>query len=311
MSVQINLFDLNLLRALDTLLQEKSVTRAAERLHVTQQAMSGSLKRLREHFGDDLLVRNGLRLEPTPLGVALLVPVREAMLQIALAVEATPSFEPGEVRRRFRIALSDYTVASFMPRMMERLLAEAPGLGIDVHNMRVTAFSNLASGDLDFTVQPRFWRESQENLPSGLKCSFLYEDDFVCAVDACAHDFDELSVKRYLELPHATTRLHDGRAMAVGVAWTKNGFNPQVAFASTSFSNTLLTLPGTPMVATVQRRLARQFAKVLPIRIHECPFPIDPLQEELYWHERSDDDPAHRFVRDLFAGVGRELSSTG
>ena len=80
--------------------------------------------------------------------------------------------------------------------------------------------------------------------------------------------------------------------------------------ASTSFSNTLLTLPGTRMVATAQRRLIQQFAQFLPIRVFECPFPIDPIKEELYWHERCDDDPAHGYVRTRIEATGSEMAST-
>lgn len=307
MAVQLNLFDLNLLRALDALLRERSVTRAAEQLHVTQQAMSGSLKRLREHFGDELLSRVGLRLELTPLGEALLTPVREAMLQIALAVETTPSFVPGSTRRRFRIALSDYGIMSFLPPLMARLLADAPGIAFEVHEVVATAFAGLEAGDLDLTVQPNLGRLTEESMPPCLRSMPLYTDDFACAVDATMHDSDEMTIERYLALPHAVTRLDGKTKTAVAIAWERHGLNPRQTVTTTTFYATLLMLPGTPMVATAQRNLIRCAARSLPLRLLECPVPIDPLRLELFWHERSDADPGHRFVREACQAVGQGI----
>lgn len=224
MAVQLNLFDLNLLRALDALLHEKSVTRAAETLHVTQQAMSGSLKRLREHFDDELLSRIGLRLELTPLGSALVIPVREAMLQIALAVETKPNFDPRQGRRRFRIAMSDYAVAAFFPNLIARLLTHAPGIVCELHDLVSTAFTDLEAGDLDLTVQPSFWRLRQQELPAGIRSMPLFDDDFACAVDASIHNFEEMTRDRYLSLPHTIVRLNSEFKTVVGDAGSETGF---------------------------------------------------------------------------------------
>lgn len=306
---RLNLFDLNLLRVLDVLLHEKSVTRAAEKLHVTQQAMSGSLKRLREHFGDELLVRVGLRLEPTPLGAALVVPVREAMLQIALAVEATPSFLPAESDRRFGIALSDYGVASFFPHMIARVMAQAPKLGFDIDDVTAATFAGLEAGDLHLSVQPNFLRLRGETAPNDLRWAPLYQDDFVCAIDPSIHDLDALTTELYLLLPHAHTRLPGLTRTAIDNAWDRNGVKPRVAVTTTSFTSSLLMIPGTPMIATVQRFLVRQVAKALPIRMVECPLPIDPLSFELYWHERNDADPGHRWVREQILATGSMMAA--
>ncbi len=308
MGVQLNLFDLNLLRALDALLHERSVTRAAEKLHVTQQAMSGSLKRLREHFEDDLLVRIGLRLEPTSLGNALLVPVREAMLQIARAVETRPHFIPAETRRQFSVAMSEYVVASFMPLLMARLIGSAPGIIVDIHDVSGTVFSSLESGELDLSVQPSFTQLFDEALPSGIRSIPLFADDFACAVDGSLHSFDELTRELYLSLPHAAIRFHGGDTI-VGDAWRRNAITPAVAVTSTSYTNLVLLLPGTPMITTLQRRLIEELSQLAPIRLLECPFPIGPLQQNLFWHERWDDDPAHCYLREQLAAAALDMDA--
>jgi hypothetical protein len=107
--MQFSHFDLNLLRSLDALLAERNVTRASERLFVTQQAMSGALRRLREHFENELLVRVGRQMELTPLARSLALPVREALLKAETALNTQPSFDPVTAKGTVRVAMSDYT----------------------------------------------------------------------------------------------------------------------------------------------------------------------------------------------------------
>jgi LysR family transcriptional regulator, nod-box dependent transcriptional activator len=309
MTLQLSHFDLNLLRPLDTLLTEKSVTRAAEKLCVTQQAMSGSLKRLREHFSDDLLVRIGSRLELTPLGGALVAPVREALLQVGLALETTPCFEPGIARRRFRVAMSDYAALVILPLLLRRLLAQAPAILCDILPLDDLAFVGLDTGELDLCLLPSFWRLHQHEPTEVIRSVPLYEDDFVCAVDASVHTFEDLPLERYLALPHTAVRLNGGHHTIIDDAWVKSGIAPRVVATSTSFSNLIFMIAGTPMVATVQRRLARKLDGNFPMRLFKCPFQIGPLQQELSWHARNDADLAHRYLRDLFLSAARDMET--
>ena len=139
--MQLSTFDLNLLRALDALLRERNVTRAAALQNVTQQAMSGTLKRLREHFSDELLMPVGRGFELTPLGEALIHPVHEAMLQIGRLLEITPTFEPAQSVRRFRIAMSDYAMAMILAPLMSALTRQAPGIVCDVRLLDDAVFT--------------------------------------------------------------------------------------------------------------------------------------------------------------------------
>lgn len=309
MTVQLNLFDLNLLRSLDALLIEKSVTRAAEKVHVTQQAMSGSLKRLREHFGDELLVRIGVRMELTPLGAALVTPVREAILQIGMALGTTPAFNPVTTRRRFRLAMSDYVAVTIFPMVLKRVLAATPGMVCDIHPLDDSAFAGLETGDLDMSILPSFWREREVQRPEGVRSAPLYDDDFVCAIDPIVHTFDEMTLERYLTLPHSAVRMAGGHRTIIDDAWDVNRISPRVAVTTTSYSNVMFVIPGTPMIATVQRRLARLFEGLVPIRFLECPISIGPLNQELSWHSRNDDDPAHAYLRDQLMAAAREMDA--
>lgn len=309
--MQFDLFDLNLLRALDVLLQEKNVTRAAERLNVTQQAMSGSLRRLREHFNDELLLRHGRKLEPTPLGIALSQPIREVMLHVERAMETKPSFDPALARRRFRIAMSDYASMTYLPYLMTGLAA-APGISCDIHLMDVNTPSEIESGKLDFCLLPGTFAKLIEKDPKDLRAQHLFREDWVCVVDRNNELVgDTISVEAYLSLPHNVAHFGDSGRSVVEASWAANQIKPNVVARTASFTSQISMVVGTSLVATTQRRLASIFEKALPIRILECPVAIDELREDLYWHARHDGDPAHRFMREVFASAAAMLSPIG
>ena len=301
--MRLSTFDLNLLRTLDTLLQERSVTRAAERLHVTQQAVSGALKRLREHFNDELLVQIGRRLEPTPLGNALIRPVREVMLHIARVIETQPTFDPARSARRFRIAMSDYSNLIIAPPLMAELSRCAPELACDHRLLGKAMFRDLESGALDFGLLPSHWRLYQDSLSDSIQSMVLFKDDFVCVVDKNNPVGDGLTMDEYASLPHLAMWVGGEVRTIVQNAWAINRLVPRISATSTTFASLVSMTVGTPMVATVQRRLAMRYKECWPIRVLECPMPIETVVEQLNWHERNADDPAHSFMRDCFARV--------
>ena len=125
--------DLNLLVALDALLSEKSVTRAASKLNITQPAMSGALARLRDYFEDPLVVQVGRQMELTPLAVSLVAPVHDIILRIDSAIATEPAFEPRESKRHFSITASDYVIRVFLLDVLKRVHREAPGVSFEFH----------------------------------------------------------------------------------------------------------------------------------------------------------------------------------
>ena len=129
--------DLNLLLALDTLLAERSVTRAAAKLNVTQPAMSGSLARLRDYFEDALIVQVGRTMELTPLAEALVAPIRDIMTRIDAAISTDPQFEPATSKRRFSITASDYVVRVLLLDVMRQVHRVAPSVTFDIHQTTV------------------------------------------------------------------------------------------------------------------------------------------------------------------------------
>lgn len=301
-------FDLNLLNALDALLCEQNVTRAAEKLCVTQQAMSGSLKRLRDYFDDELLILVGRRLRPTTLGKALKMPIRELVLQIALTLETKPHFDPSVSSRHFRIALSDYASITFLPLLIPLLRMQAPGVVCEFSSIDDSVLRNLEEGGLDFCLLPDNWRLYQSTQPRGLRSLTIFEDDFVCVVDRDNPDVsDVLSKRQYAAMAHSVVKFDNGVHSLIEQAWANLRMDINVGATATSFVSMLFMVPGTQLVATAQRKLFDVFAAVLPIRAVECPISIEPLTETLSWHVRNENDPSHQFLRSLMATAGAKI----
>ena len=168
-------------------------------------------------------------------------------------------------------------------------------------------YRELDAGTLDFGLLPSNWRLYQENLPAGICMTPLFEDDFVCVVDRDNSVGDAITADEYAALPHAAMWVGADIRTIVDHAWTINRLVPKISATSTTFTSLVSMVVGTTAVATVQRRRAMRYEGCWPVRVLECPIPIDRLVEQLTWHERNADDPAHRFMRDSFASVAAAL----
>src|SRR3984885_12012460 len=202
--MQLNRFDLNLLIALDALLHEKNVTRAAERVFVSQPAMSAALQKLRDYFDDQLLVRVGRDMELTPRGLSLVELVREALLRIQATLGTQPTFDPGTVKRTFTLIVSADAVLRVMPSVFRRLAREAPGITCHVGHFSETTLSRLEYGDADLYVGlGSLGLFGLRAFPDSLRIVDLRPVRWVCVV---AQDHPsvgtEISKQDYLALPH-------------------------------------------------------------------------------------------------------------
>ncbi len=168
-------FDLNLLVALDVLLTERNVTRAGERLFLSQSAVSGIFARLRHAFQDELLVRVGRNLELTAFAADLAGPVRDCVRQVEDLLNLRRPFEPESARWSFRIAASDYVVFLVLGALLKSLNERAPSVSVRFMALEPSAGERLAAGELDFAVLPA-------ELEAGLPSLPLFEDSWVCAV---------------------------------------------------------------------------------------------------------------------------------
>lgn len=305
-------FDLNLLRSLDALLRHRNVTRAAETQFVTQQAMSGSLRRLREHFDDPLLVRMGRTLELSPLARSLEAPVREALLRADAAVSTRPDFDPLTARLDIRIAMSDYATFVILPRLLRLLSKRAPNIVCRFEALNRHSLEAIELGEIDICITAGNWSLYPTYTPiPDIRVQPLFHEGFVCAVDSAIVQLrDELTVEQYASMRHNTAVFGQGIETVVEQAWRTERLPINVVASAPNFSSLLYMLPGTELIATVQRRLARALSPSLGLTLLECPIHIEPLEETLIWHQRSTEDPGHRFLREQLIEIASGIDAS-
>jgi LysR family transcriptional regulator, nod-box dependent transcriptional activator len=303
--MRFNKLDLNLLAALDVLLAERNIGRAAKRLNMSQSAMSGCLARLREYFGDKLLVAAGRRLVVTPRGESLAEPVREALLKVRSVITTQPQFDPATARRRFSIAASDYMLTVLLAKVIARMQQTAPGIGFDLVPVSVAALERLDHGELDLLILPEMM-----TLASRPK-EVLFEDTTVCVV--WKHNRrvgDAISLEQYLALGHVVPRLIEYRPASPAreyIAGLRRSINSEVT--ATYFGALPQLVVGTDRVANMLRRHAEIWARLLPLKLLALPFKVPPVREAMQWHPVVDDDPGHLWLRGELKAAAAALPS--
>lgn len=293
--MRFNKFDLNLLVALDALLDERSVSRAAARLNLSPSATSDALARLREYFADELLVQVGRRMEPTPRAEGLQHDVRDMLMRLESTITTQPSFDATRSDRVFRIFVSDYTQMVFAPHVLALAHAERSSVRIDFLPQVAEPQRSLERGEVDLLIIP-------SNLMSpDHPTDLLYTEDFVCVVWKHGSLADgPLTLARYLEAGHAVMQPQANAGESFEVAFTRrHGVVRRVAVSSFGFAPLPALVVGTNLIATVHARLARLLQGSLPIALHPSPVPIGPMEQALQWHQYRTKDPGLAWLRSL------------
>jgi DNA-binding transcriptional LysR family regulator len=300
--VNLRQFDLNLLVALDALLTERNVTRAGERLFLSQPAMSGILARLRHAFHDELLVRVGRNLEHTALAAELAVPVHDTVRQIEDLLNLHQTFTPETTRWSFGIAASDYVLFLLLGPLLKTLSAAAPHVSVRFSQLEPSALERLAAGDLDSVVLPS---ELEPNLPSVP----LFEDSWVCAIwSGHSHTKERFTLEEYLALPHLSFRLAGPDHGSIAETYlTEAGGERRIVASTESFATAPFLLRETPLVALVPRRLGERLRMAADIRLVEPPLDVPRLREELIWNPRFTASAPHAWLRDRLVEVAGAL----
>ena len=299
--MQCHRFDLNLLIALDTLLREKNITRAAEKVFVSQPAMSAALHRLRDYFDDPLLVRVGRDMELSPRGQSLVDPVREALLLIQTALGSQPTFTAATTQREFTLIMSEEAVPGLLPAILERVSSEAPGIRINIELVSQGALSRLEYGDADLCLCMDSLRLFDVRaFPDTLRSIRLRPVRWICAVDRNHPSVgDTMTLEQYLALPHVFGRPSGANVSMDQFVRRLLGVDLPVHITVPSLLHLPLVLAGTRLVATLPERIAAMFTATFPVKTFPLPFQTEPLHEILLWHKRNESDPAHAWLRNL------------
>lgn len=296
--------DLNLMVALEALLTEQNVTRAAERTSVGQPAMSASLARLRKHFQDPLLVREGRRLVPTPLAESLIGPVRNALNAVEVVMGRSASFDPSRDERTFTVVASDYVTLVLLRPLLGRLASEAPGVQLNVVPLNAAFADQLRKGQADLLILP--------SEVVGQRFAFphkpLFTDRFVLAThqDNTLVQ-DSVTMDELVKLPYAA--YSGGPLPAIVETQLESlGVRRRIEVSTQGFVVAPFLLAGTPLVSFVHERLAQCVAEAAGLRFVEQPLPLQPIHEALYWNPRHTDDPAHMWLRERIVTLAGQMS---
>jgi DNA-binding transcriptional LysR family regulator len=301
--------DLNLLVALHALLVEQNVSRAAERLHVSQPAMSGSLQRLRTYLNDPLLESAGHhRLKLTPRARRLAGPVKDLLNQIQNTLSAQPDFDPSTAEQDMHIAMSDYCAHVFGCRLIADVVRIAPKIKIRVHSL--TEIAAVNNGDLDFcmTLPQRTYLDPCSQYMQ-VRAEPTFKDRFV--IVAAAQNLEvtkSLTLDKYRALPSVEIRLI-GDTLSIPERVLACYDKPANTVAVVSgFHLALAAVSGTSMVAIVPVMLAEALAESLDLKCYEPGFQLPELCETLIWHERNEAEAAYVWFRQRIKAVAASFT---
>ncbi|MES2533106.1 MAG: LysR family transcriptional regulator [Pseudomonadota bacterium] len=295
--------DLNLLIALDALLDERNVTRAAERMHMTQSAMSGVLGRLRDYFDDPLLVPVGRVMRLTARAETLIEPVRNIILQVDATLGVKPDFDPATARRHFTVIASDYVSQVFLADVLRRIAHAAPFLSFDIRPTHSGMGQDLDQGRTDFLITPAHLALADH--PQAI----LFEDTYhVIACQQHSELRDSITPEQYRRLGHVVYQDVEG-SNPWFEQWYANqhGESRRVEVIAHGFLLMPRFIVGTDRIATVQTRLAMQFVQSMPVRLLDPPLETPRLTEVLQWHRLRDTDPGVCWVREQIFLAARSL----
>jgi DNA-binding transcriptional LysR family regulator len=286
-------FDLNLLRVLDTLLDEPQVSSAARRLNLSQPATSAALTRLRDAFADPLLVRVGNRMALTALAEELRPRVRRVVAEIEQTLAAPASFNPATSERSFRIAANDYAVTAVLSPLLEQLQRTAPRIAIEVLPFEDDFDRRLAQDKYDLAIRDRWSMRSWRHLET------LFREDYVCIA---RRNHPRLSPQPTLDEFLAENHVliaPSGRAPGVvDKALERQKRRRSVAVTLPHFLAAPSVVAGTDYVMTIARRVALQLAPIYRLRVFPPPLRLDGFDVVMAWHPRSEADAGVNWLRD-------------
>ncbi|WP_151705711.1 LysR family transcriptional regulator [Nitrincola alkalilacustris] len=299
--MDLNEVDLNLLKLFDALLKEGSVTRAGERLGLSQPAASRGLSRLRRLLNDKLLVRTANGWELTPRAIALSGSVTK-LLDDARAIVAPSEFHPSTASGQFTIATADHLALLLMPELVSKLATLAPGIDLVIPAPAGDNVGLIAQGGADLAIG------SFQGLPARFYCRALYDEDFVCVVRK-NHPVitEQLTLENFVSLSHLSVIITGQGSSAVDDALAQHGLTRRIAVRTPHFLVAPMIVAESDLILSIPRRLAHRMAKSVPIEILELPIKIQSFTPSIIWHERQHYDPANVWLRNQIVEIAREL----
>lgn len=286
-------FDLNLLIVFDAVMQERNVTRAGGRIGLSQPAVSHALSRLRHMLKDDLFIRTPEGMAPTPRAEQLAEPLRRALSDMQLALEPE-TFIPSAATRCFDVAVNNYAAVVLAPAIVTAVISAAPGIRLDLRPAGLRDMPALLDrGEHDLAIG------AFEDVGERFARALLVEDSFVVAMrrdHPALHR--ELTAETLAGLPHLEISSSGEDSSFVDQGLNGRGLAREIAHRAPRLSAAAI-LSTTEMVAVLSRRLAEHWVKTYGLSTCKLPFASPSIRTEMLWHRRFDDQPGHRWLRQL------------
>lgn len=298
-------FDLNLLASLDALLAERNVTRAAKKMHVTQSTMSGILRRLRDQFDDELLVRIGRRYELSPFAQSLAISVRQTILQVDSTISAKPLFDPKKDRRRFRIMASDYSTLVYLSAVFRRVEKQAPYLAYDIMPIN-SPLESVRDGTVDVCVTGNPYTQKEAASDELLRSEMLFSEIYCCVVHRDHPLRGRATFEQMFEFPHIVAQF-GGVTMQTSemkARLDRDGRYPVISVPS--FYAIPILVNGTRSIGILPARMMDVAPERAGLRKLEVDFEMPRFDEHLIWHSRFAYDPAFGWLRGVMLEVAQQ-----
>lgn len=288
--------NLNLLASFQALIEERSITKAAARMFLSQPAMSRVLDKLQEMFDDKLLVRTRKGFHPTRRALEIYDQLERVLPSIEELLRGR-KFEPEVAKDYFRIAMTDHVALAVLPTFMKEIARQAPGIRIEISAWDDGSFRKLETNALDLVI----W---VNDAPSPLLSEELYRDHSVCVVSK-RHPIGKktLTAKRYLELEHLVISLIGTQQGVLEKALAQRGYRRNARLSIPFFAAAIPIIESTNMAATLPSRLARRFLSSANIRSIPISIKLPDIRYIQVWHPRNDEEPAHIWLRNVIKKI--------
>ena len=310
--MNIDHFDLNLLIAFDVLMRERNVSRTAEKLNVSQPAISNSLKRLREYFGDPLLVRTTQGMEPTEKALALEPLVRQSLMMAEEVLLPTEGFDPATSDRVFRLLVSDYVEGTLISSLVTYLRARAPSVSLDIMTLSDGSFQDLEKGTIDLAIN-RF-----DFVPQSFYKRTIWEDGFSCLLSKTHPLLANITLENYLSSSHiwvSKTGIGVGTGMSqtsdrgwVDKALSELGYERQIRVFTRHYQIIPSLLKETNLVATMPTRAALSYKNHPKLTIVAPPFLVPPIEVHMVWSPILHHNSAHQWIRQTLVELAEQMT---
>lgn len=306
--MNLNALDLNLIRVFDALMAEGSVTRAGDRVGLSQPAVSAALSRLRHALNDQLFIRRGNDMVPTPRAEELADLARSAMSQIARMIEAPGKLDPAMLERTFTLMGSDFVSILMMPPLAQRIGAVAPGVGLRLRDTAIGDIARMLRDDaIDMAIEP--FAEAQENVSSRT----LFHSPFVLVARrghprlASIAEGDQVPIDLYCQIPHALRSVDGAMSGVVDAALETTGRKRRVSLALPHFQAVALAVSRGDHLAALPSQFAQVVCREMPVALYQLPFEVPIPEIKMLWHARHDAEPSHRWLREQIADAVEAL----